>query len=320
MNRREFITLVGSAAAGWPLAAHAQQSARIIKIGALVLTRGDVDAFGNVLRAGLREFGYVEGQNTQIDIRSADGNAGALPALAADLVHSKVDIIVTVFTPCALAAKQATADIPIVAAVVGDPVGTGLVASLARPGGNVTGLSQLGPETAGKCVELFRDLIPSLRSVGVLANPLDPFTKPFLEHIQGTGRSNGIEIKPIMARGANEGEAAFATFAKERVDAVILQAGFFPNANLAIQHRLPSASILRSYTLAGGLMSYGADIPDLFRRSTILVRKILQGSKPADLPVEQPTKFHLAINLKTAKAIGLTIPEAFLLRADEVIE
>ena len=292
----------------------------MIKCGALVLTRGDVDAFGKVSRAGLREFGYVEGQNIVIDIRSVDGNAAALPALAAELVRSKVDIIVTVFTPCALAAKQATADIPIVAAVVGDPVGTGLVASLARPGGNVTGLSQLGPETAGKCVELFRDLIPSLRSIGVLANPLDPFTKPFLEHIHHTGRSNGIEIKPIMARGADEGEAAFAAFAKDQVDAVILQAGFFPNANLAIRYRLPSASILRSYTLAGGLMSYGADIPDLFRRSTILVHKILQGTKPADLPVEQPTKFNLVINLKTAKAIGLAIPEAFLLRADEVIE
>lgn len=320
MRRRQFLAMIGGATAAWPLPVRAQQSGRTIKIGALVLTRGDVDAFGSVLRAGLQEFGYREGQNTAIDIRSADGNAAVLPALAADLVRKKVDVIVTVFTPCAIAAKQATSEIPIVAAVVGDPVGTGLVASLARPGGNVTGLSQLGPETAGKCVELLRDLIPSLQSIGVLVNPVDPFTKPFLDHIQRTGRSNGIEIKPIMARGADEGESAFAAFAKDRVGAVILQAGFFPNANLAIRHRLPSASILRPFTIAGGLMSYGADIPDLFRRSTILIHKILQGAKPADLPVEQPTKFHLAINLKTARTIGLAIPETFLLRADEVIE
>jgi len=239
------------------------------------------------------------------------------------LVRLKVDVIVAVFTPCALAAKQATREIPIVMIAVGDPIGTGLVASLARPGGNVTGVSNMAAETAGKSVELFRDMLPSLRRVAVLANPLDPFTKPFLEQVQLSGRAAGVEVAPIiLAKGSDELETGFAAMAGEKAEAVVAQAIFFSKtvADLAIKYRLPSASVLRSFVNAGGLMSYGADVSHLHRRGADLIHKILQGAKPADLPVEQPTKFALAINVKTAKAIGLTISDSFLLRADEVVE
>jgi ABC-type uncharacterized transport system substrate-binding protein len=212
---------------------------------------------------------------------------------------------------------------PIVMISVGDPVGTGLVASLARPGGNVTGLSNMAAETAGKSVELFRDMLPSVRRVAVLANPVDPFTKPFLDEIHRAGRMAGIEIAPVaMVRGADEVDAAFATMVKERADAVVVQGIFFSKAiaDLAIKHRLPAASVLRSFVLSGGLISYGSHTPDIFRRSAVLVHKILHGAKPADLPVEQPTKFEITINMKTAKALGISMPPALLARADEVIE
>jgi len=320
MRRREFITLVGGAAA-WPLAARAQQS-KIPRIGALVLTDEDGRAYGKELREGLRELGLVEGQNFVLELRSADGKANRLPELAEELVRRKVDVIAAIFTPCALAARQATREIPIFA-IAGDPVGTGLVANLARPGGNVTGLSNMGAETAGKTLELFRDMLPSLRRVAVLANPVDPFTRSLLEQVQLAGRTAGIEIAPVaMVRGLDEVETAFAAIARDRADAVVVPGIFFANtvANLAIKYRLPSASVLRSFAEAGGLLSYGADIPHMYRRSAVFVHKILQGTKPADLPVEQPTKFELVINLKTAKAIGLDVPLFLQQRADEVIE
>ena len=320
MRRREFITLVGGAAA-WPLAARAQQS-KIPRIGALVLTDEDGRAYGKELREGLRELGLVEGQNFALELHSADGKANRLPELAEELVRRKVDVIAAIFTPCALAARQATREIPIFA-IAGDPVGTGLVTNLARPGGNVTGLSNMGAETAGKTLELFRDMLPSLRRVAVLANPVDPFTRSLLEQVQLAGRTAGIEIAPVaMVRGLDEVETAFAAIARERADAVVVPGIFFANtvANLAIRYHLPSASVLRSFAEAGGLLSYGADIPHMYRRSAVFVHKILQGTKPADLPVEQPTKFELVINLKTAKAIGLDVPLFLQQRADEVIE
>jgi putative ABC transport system substrate-binding protein len=316
------MTLLGVAAASWPLPARAQP-ARFARIGALVLTSADAQSLGSALRGGLRELGYLEGQNFALEFRSADGSADGLPELAAQLVGLPVDVIVATFTPCALAAKQATTTIPIVMAAVADPIGAGLVQSLARPGGNITGFSNMAAETAGKSVELLRETLPSLRRVAVLANPADPFTKPLLEQVHLAGRTADIEIAPIaMARGQDELDAAFATMTQERAEAVVVQGIFFSRmvADLAIKHRLPGASVLRQFAQAGGLMSYGADVPDIFRRSALLVHKILQGAKPSDLPVELPTKFELVINLKTAKALGLDVPWFLQQRADEVIE
>ena len=322
MRRREFITLLGGAAAVWPLAARTQP-AKMGRIGALVLTDADAKSLGRGLREGLRELGYAEGQNFAFEVRSADGNADRLPELAAELVRLPVDVIVATFTPCALAAKQATTTIPIVMAAVADPIGAGLVQSLARPGGNITGFSNMAAETAGKSVELLRDMLPSLRRVAVLANPVDPFTRPLLEQVHLAGRTHDIEIAPVaMARGPHELEAAFARMTQERAEAVVVQGIFFSGtvADLALKYRLPGASVLRQFAQAGGLMSYGADVPDIFRRSAVLVHRILQGTKPSDLPVELPTKFELVINLKTAKALGLDVPWFLQQRADEVIE
>jgi ABC-type uncharacterized transport system substrate-binding protein len=320
MKRRDFITLLGGTVV-WPVAARAQQR-KLPRIGALTLTNVDALSYGKELREGLRELGLVEGQSYAFESLSADGNAARLAELAAELVARKVDVIAAIFTPCALAAKQATREIPIFA-IAGDPIGTGLVTSLARPGANITGLSNMGAETAGKCVELLRDMVPSLRRAAVLANPVDPFTKSFVEQVQLAGRTAGIEIGPVaMVRGIDEVEAAFSAMTAERAGAVVVPAIFFPKtvADMAIKHRLPAASIVRAFADDGGLMTYGADIPHMYRRSAAFVHKFLLGTKPADLPVEQPTKFELAINLKTAKAIGLAIPETFLLRADKVIE
>jgi putative tryptophan/tyrosine transport system substrate-binding protein len=321
MRRRELITLLGATAA-WSLGARAQQG-KLARIGALVLTSGDAQSLGRALREGLRELGYAEGQNFAFEFRSADGNADRLPALAADLIRLPVDVIVATFTPCALAAKQATTTIPIVVVAVADPVGAGLVQSLARPGGNITGFSNMAAETAGKGVQLLREMLPHLRRVAVLANPVDPFTRPLLEQVHLAGRTAGIEIAPVaMARGPDELEAAFATMTQERAEAVVVQGIFFSTtvAELTAKYRLPSASVLRQFAEAGGLMSYGADVSDIFRRSAVLVHRILQGTKPSDLPVELPTKFELVINLKTAKALDLDVPWFLQQRADEVIE
>src|SRR6476661_1505432 len=242
MNRRDFIGVVGSTAIAWPLAANAQ--AKLPRIGALVLTNAVAQSFGKELREGLHELGYNEGQNYVLEIRSADGMAGRLSELASDLVRLKVDIIVAVFTPCALAARQATSEIPIVVAAAGDPVGTGLVASLSRPGGNVTGLSNMAAETAGKSVELFRDMLPSIHRVAALANPADPFTTPFLEQVRLAGQTTGIRIEPVaMARGSEEAEAAFAAISQERAEAVVVQGIFFAKtiAELGLKYRVPTA-------------------------------------------------------------------------------
>jgi putative ABC transport system substrate-binding protein len=319
VRRRDFV--VGIFAAAGSLGVFAQ--AKVARIGVLALTDADQDLFANELRAGLRELDVIEGQGFALELRSAAGSANRLPDLAGELVAQKVDVLVAIFTPCALAAKQATTSIPIVMVSVGDPVGTGLVASLSRPGGNVTGLSNMAAETAGKSVELFRDMLPSVRRVAILANPVDPFTKPFLQEVLRTGRAASVEIVPIaMVRNEDEVDEAFAAMAKEHADAVVVQGIFFSKsiADLAIKHHLPSASVLRSYVHAGGLMSYGAHTPDIFRRSALLVHKLLLGENPKNLPVEQPTKFELAINLKTANALGITVPPTLLVRADEVIE
>jgi ABC-type uncharacterized transport system substrate-binding protein len=322
MRRRQFLSVLGGAAAMWPLIAPAQQ-AKLHNIGALVLTDEDGRLFGSALRDGLRELGLSEGRNFSIELRSAGGKADVLSALAAELVQLRVDVIAAVFTPCAMAAKQATQNIPIVLVSVGDPLGTGLVTSLARPGGNMTGLSNMGAETAGKLVELFRDMLPSLRRIGVLAHQNDAFTRSLREQVSGASRNLGIEVVTHgLIATPEELEPTFAAFAQDGTDAVVVASIFFgkPAADLAIRHRLPSASVLRSFVNVGGLMSYGADIPHLFRSSAVFVYKILHGAKPAELPVEQPTKFELVVNLKTAKALGITVPPTLLARADEVIE
>lgn len=326
MQRREFITLIGGAAVAptmlLPLTARAQQS-KVARIGALYIGTADAESFKKELREGLRELGYVEGKNILFEFRSAQGKLDRLPTLAAELVRLKVDVIVAVYVPPSLAAKQATRDIPIVV-IVGDPVETGIVSSLAHPGGNITGVSLMASVLQGKSVELFHDMLPSLRRVGVLGHATNPvFAKAMLDEVLLAGKPTGIEIQPVvMVRGPDEFESAFATMVKERADAVVVQGSLAikPLTDMAIKYRMPTASTPRAFADIGGLMSFGADGPAAVRHGAKFVQRILQGRQPKDIPIEQPTKFELTINLKTARAIGLTIPEAFLLRADEVIE
>ena len=322
MRRREFIGLLGGAAAVRPLAAHAQQP-KMPTVGALVIGHTDPEEFWRVFRQGLRDLGYVEGQNIRLEFRSAEGQANRLPELAAELVRLKVDVIVTWFTPPTQAAKQATRQIPIVMADAGDPVGMGLVASLGRPGGNVTGIAGMTAELSGKIIELIREMLPAARRVTALANATDPFSKPFLEQVQLGGEATGTTINPIKISSREEFEAAFAAMEKERPDAVIVQPSLPSRraAELALKHRVPAVSVPRWFAEEqGGLMSYSARYVDLFRKAAVYVDKILKGAQPADLPVEQPTIFELVINLKTVKALGLTVPRVLLARADEVIE
>jgi putative tryptophan/tyrosine transport system substrate-binding protein len=321
VRRREFIAGVGSAAA-WPLAARAQQS-KMARIGALYIGTADAESFKKELREGLRELGYVEGQNIAFEFRSAEGKLDRLPELAAELVRLKVDVIVAVYVPPSLAAKQATRDIPIVI-IAGDPVETGIVPSLARPGGNITGVSLMAAASNGKSVELFRDMLPSVRRVGVLCHAANPvYAKAMLDEVLRAGGPTGTEIHPVvMVHGPDDLENAFATLARERADALVVQGSLAikPVTDMALKYRLPAASTARAFAEIGGLMSFGADGPASFRHGARFVQRILQGRQPKDLPIEQPTKFELVINLKTAKAIGLTIPDTFLLRADAVIE
>ncbi len=241
---------------------------------------------------------------------------------AAEGADHRVDVIVTWFTPTALAARRATREIPIVMAETGDPIGTGLIASLPQPGGNVTGLASVAAELAGKSVQLIRDMLPSVRRVTALANATDPFSKPFLEQIQLGGEATGTTINPVRISSSDEFEAAFAAMEKDRPDAVIVQPSLPGKraAELALKHRVPAVSVGRWFAEEGGLMSYSAKFVDLFRKAAVYVDKILKGARPADLPVEQPTVFELVINLKTAKTLGLDVPLHFQQRADEVIE
>jgi len=319
MRRRDLLAILASAAADWPLTAVAQQ-AKVPTIGVLAVAAPGTERFRQLFQEDLRQLGYIEGKTVQFEFRSAQ--VAGLPELATELVQRKVDVIVTWFTPAGLAAKRATQDIPIVLAAAGNPVETGLVQSLGRPGGNVTGMSMVGAELAGKCVELIREMIPTARRVAVLANAPDPFSKPFLEQIVGAGAATGTTIAPIMIHNAEELEAAFPALDKERPDAVMVQPSLPAkrSAELALKYRLPAVSFVRGIVDEGGLMSYGIEEADTYRRAAAFVDKILKGAKPADLPVEQPTRFELVINLKTANAIGLTIPPTFLARADEVIE
>jgi ABC-type uncharacterized transport system substrate-binding protein len=321
VKRRDFISLLGGAAS-WPLTARAQRS-KAARIGALYIGLADAESFKKELREGLHELGYVEGQNIVFEFRSAEGKLDRLPELASELVRLKVDVIVALYVPCALAAKQATHDLPIVI-VAADPIETGIVTSLAHPGGNITGVSLLSGVLIGKCVELFRDMLPAIRHVALLTNAGDPlFAKLITHQAELAGRGTGIEIQPIMVPGPDEElDAAFTAMAKAGADAVVVQGSLSTKriAEFALAHRLPAASTTRGFADAGGMMSYGADGPALFRQGAKFVHRILQGQQPNDLPIEQPTKFELVINLRTAKAMGVTIPESFLVRADSLIE
>jgi putative ABC transport system substrate-binding protein len=270
----------------------------------------------------MRALGYVEGQSIRYEFRSDHGQASRLPELAAELVRLKVDLIVTWFTPAAQAAKQATREVPIVMALAGDPIGTGLIESLNRPGGNLTGMAGVTAELAGKSVEVIRELLPSAHRVVALANAPDPFSKPFLEHIRLGGAATGTTIDAKMIRGAEQLESVFSEMEKERPDAVIVQPSLPSkrSAELALRYRIPAVSAVRGFVDEGGLMSYAAAEADMYDQAANYVDKILKGAKPADLPVQQPTKFVLIINMRTAKALGLTVSSAFLVRADEVIE
>ena len=323
MRRRDLLVLAAGIAATRPLAAAAQS--KMPTIGVLVAQSSGSDAFWRGFKEALHGLGSIEGQNIRFEFRSDEGQASQLPELAAELVRLKADVIVTWFTPAAFAAKQATRDIPIVMGSAGNPMETGLIKSLAHPGGNITGIAGVGAELAGKLVELIREMVPSVRRVVALANAPDPFWRfwrPFVERVQAVGKGTGTTIDAIMIQGRQEVEAAFINLEKNRPDAVIVQPslGSKRPAELALQHRIPAVSFIREFAKDGGLMSYWAAEADVYRRAAIFVDKILKGAKPVDLPVEQPTKFELVVNLRTARELSLSIPPAFVARADEVIE
>jgi putative ABC transport system substrate-binding protein len=325
MKRREFIKLLGGTAAAWPLAASAQPTGKLPTIGFLGATPPAV--FAQRLPAfvqRLRELGWIEGRTIAIDYRFAEGSDERAAEIAAEFVRRKVDIIVTSATNAVLAAKQATSVIPIVFTNANDPVSTGLVASLARPGGNVTGMSLQGPDLAGKRLELLREIVPNLRRLAIIANAGNPGIVLEITEAERAARTLGLEVVTPEIRRAEDIAPAFKALKGAQALYVstdpLLGHHSVRIQTLAMGARLPTVHIYREMVEAGGLMSYGPNFPDLFRRAAELVDRILRGAKPGDIPVEQPTKFDLVINLTTAQALGLTIPESFLLRADEAIE
>jgi putative ABC transport system substrate-binding protein len=312
-----------------PVAAEAQQAAKVARIGFLATNLAASPHMAEAFRQGLRDLGYVEGRNLAIETRDAGGKHERLPALAAELVALKVDVIVAGSTPGALAAKQATGTLPIVFTAAADPVTDGLVTSLARPGGNVTGLSSLSPELVGKCLELLKQAVPGVSRVAVLWSPgaLGERTeRDMLKQAETAARALGVRLQFVEARGPADIDRAFSDITRARAGALtalpstMLLGERRRLVDLAAKNRLPTVYPLREFVDAGGLMSYGPNVAYNYRRAATYVDKILKGMKPGDLPVEQPTKFELAINLKTAKALGLTIPQSVLGRADEVIQ
>jgi putative ABC transport system substrate-binding protein len=325
LGRREFITMLGGAVGAWPLVAHAQQ--KLHRVGFMgnsttALETNLVDAF----REGLRELGYEEGRNIVIEYRWADGKYERFPALIAELVAAKVDVIVTAGTPAALAVKKATTGVPLVMVAVGDPVGTGLVSSLARPDGNLTGLSSVAPDLEGKRLELLREVMPRLSHVAVLFNSLNPFHVASIRQAHASSQAMGIKLQEHDIRKSEDLDGAFSVIREERPDALLILADrvFLHNRQRIMdfteEQRLPNVNAYHELVEAGGLMSYGPSYEDMHRRAAIYVNKILKGAKPADLPIEQPTRFTLSVNLKAAKVLGISMPATLLARADEVIE
>ena len=329
MDGRAFIGVLSGGLLAAPLAAGAQQATRVARIGYLGTNRAANPHLHEALRQGLRDLGYEEGRNLLIEYRDAEGKIDRLPALAAELVALKLDIIVAPGTPQALAAKQATMTIPIVFTAASDPVPDGLVASLARPGGNVTGLATISPELVGKGLEQIKQAVPEVTRLAVLWQPGalgERTNKDMLKEADTVARSLRVRLQFVEARAPADFDKAFSDATRVGAGALaVLPSSMFLSerrrlADLAAKNRLPAAYPQREFVHAGGLMSYGPNVADLFRRAAIYVDKILKGAKPADLPIEQPTKFELVINLKTAKALGLTIPQSLLQRADQVIE
>jgi putative ABC transport system substrate-binding protein len=334
MNRRTFVWLLGAGAVAVPLAAFAQPASKIRKIGILNVLPREAPLPQIFLR-GLRELGYVEGKNIVVEYRS--GAFDDFPALADELVKLKVDVIYAVLEPAALAASKATRSIPIVFAVIGDPVRSGLVASLAHPGGNATGLTAYGSNLGGKRLELLKELIPRLSRIGVLWNPATRAKMPDgpqmnrpaqvgLEQTEEAGRALGVQVQSFPVRRSSDFSNALEAATHNRIGALIVEEDSVTYSErsriieFAAAHQLPAIYGYRDYVVSGGLISYGANLPDLMRLAMAYIDKILKGAKPSDLPVEQPTTFELVINAKTAKALGLTIPQSLLVRADEVIQ
>jgi putative ABC transport system substrate-binding protein len=329
IDRRTFLASTGAVFLAAPLAAEAQQAAKVARIGFLVTSLAASPRWTESFHQGLRDLGYVEGRNVVIEYRDAEGKADRLPALAAELVALKVDVIVASGTPAALATKQATSTLPIVFTAVADPVTSRLVTSLAQPGGNVTGLSVLAPELVGKCLEQLKQAVPGVSRVAVLWQPGgvgDRTEREMLKEAEVAARALGMRLQFVEARGPEDFDRAFSEMTRARAGAlaVLTSSMLFGErrrlVDLAAKNRLPAVYPWREGVDAGGLMAYGPDLADLLRRAATYVDKILKGAKPADLPVEQPTKFELVINLKTAKALGLMIPQSLLGRADEVIQ
>jgi putative tryptophan/tyrosine transport system substrate-binding protein len=320
MRRRKFITLIGGAAAAWPIAARAQQRERVRRIGIINYT-----PMWEPFREALRKLGYIEGQNIVFEYRSA-ASTPELSTAAAELVSNPVDVIVTYGTPPTVAAKEATTTIPIVMVGTGDPVQSGLTPSLARPGGNVTGNTILGPEVVAKRVQIFKEAVPTLSRVALLWNPENVSNAHNFDELQAAVPTMGLSLISVPVSSVNEFEGSFAAMMRERPDGMVVTADALHQlhigriVNFLDRNRLPGMFQVRENVVSGGLISYGASLPDLFRRGASYVHKILQGTKPADLPVEQPTKFDLVINLKAARALGLNVSPLLLSRADEVIE
>lgn len=320
MLRRRF--LAGLAGAGaLPLLARAQ-SGKTPRIGVLMLGNPDPAQFLATFREALRALGYVEGRNIELEPRSANGSSERLASLAGELVDMKVDVIVGYQSPCVAAAKKATSQIPIVMSPAADPLGTGFVASIARPGGNVTGIASGTAEYAGKNLDLIRVALPAVRKVGVLGNSIDPFHVSFLNSVTAAAKKLGLEIKSVAVNGPDEFAKALEEMVAGGVGAVVVQPSFprALTAEMALKRHMPMFAPGEEFTAAGGLMSYAADTVSIYRDAASFVDKIVKGQKPADLPVQFPTKFRFVVNLKTAKALGLTLPPSLLAQADDVIE